>query len=63
MKLQELRSLTLEEKIHELARVRQDLFHARMQVAARQLKKVSKIRELKQMIAKLLTVIREKRYD
>ena len=63
MKLNDIRVLALNELNAELARLRQALFHARMQAATRQLKKVSIIRILKGDIAKILTVIREKRYE
>ena len=61
MKASEVRGLTAEELNAKLVDLKKDLFFLRMQHATNQLDNPMKIAEVKKNIAKIKTVIREKR--
>ncbi|UCD59193.1 MAG: 50S ribosomal protein L29 [Candidatus Hydrogenedentota bacterium] len=62
MRAKELRELTLEELEHELGETSQALFNLRVQAASgQQLDNVKRFRELRHDIARIKTVLGEKR--
>ena len=60
MNLQELRVKPISELQKLLATKREDLRAMRFKVAQRQLKKVHDIKRIKHLVARILTVIKEK---
>lgn len=61
MKAADLREMTLEELEKKLKDMRNELFNLRFQQATGQLKNYKRIREVKKEIARILTVINEKK--
>lgn len=61
MKAVDLREMTLEELNTKLKEARNELFNLRFQQATGQLKNYKRIREVKKEIARILTVINEKK--
>jgi large subunit ribosomal protein L29 len=59
MKGSEIREMTVEEMQRKVGDLKQELFNLRFQLEIGQLENRAKIRETKQDIARLLTVIRE----
>jgi len=59
MKGSEIREMTVEEMRRKVGDLRQELFNLRFQLEIGQLENRAKIRETKQDIARLLTIIRE----
>ncbi|MBT9164090.1 MAG: 50S ribosomal protein L29 [candidate division WS2 bacterium] len=60
MKPQELRELSKDELEKRMNDLKQELFSLRFQVAVNKLKNVSRIREVRKEIARLLTIAHEK---
>ncbi len=58
---EELRELSSEELEKELDGLRQEFFNLRFQHATLQLENVMRIRHVRRQIARILTIIREKR--
>lgn len=61
MKASELRELSLEELGHTLADLTQELFNLRFQHATDQLENPMRLRQAKQDIARIKTVLRERK--
>lgn len=59
MDLNNIRKMTDQERVAELARMKQELFNLRFQHVTGQLDNPVKIREIKRDIARVKTVIRE----
>ncbi len=59
MKASQIRDLTVEEMQRKVSDLKQELFNLRFQLAIGQLENRRKIKQSKQDIARLLTVIRE----
>ncbi|HWR92542.1 MAG TPA: 50S ribosomal protein L29 [Desulfobacterales bacterium] len=59
MKGSEIREMTVEEMQRKVGDLKQELFNLRFQLEIGQLENRAKIRETKQDIARLLTIIRE----
>ncbi|MBT9130017.1 MAG: 50S ribosomal protein L29 [candidate division WS2 bacterium] len=63
MKPQELRELSKDELDRRMNDLKQELFGLRFQVAVNKLKNVSRIREVRKEIARLLTIAHEKSFE
>ena len=63
MKTNELRKLTTEELTKKISECKEELFSLRMQKATGMLEKPSRIRELRHLVARLKTVLRERELD
>lgn len=61
MKANELKKMTVEELDKELARLKDELFRLRFQHAINQLDNPNKIPETKRDIARVMTVLQEKK--
>ena len=59
MNVTELRELTAEELVEQLAEAKQELFNLRFQLATNQLDNTARIGQVKKDIARILTVARE----
>jgi large subunit ribosomal protein L29 len=59
MKASEIRDMTAEEMRRKAADLKQELFNLRFQLEVGQLENKARIRQTKQDIARLMTVIRE----
>ncbi len=59
MKASQIRDLTVEEMQRKVSELKQELFNLRFQLAIGQLENLRRIKQSKQDIARLLTVIRE----
>jgi large subunit ribosomal protein L29 len=59
MKASEIRDMTAEEMRRKLTDLKQELFNLRFQLEVGQLENKARIRQTKQDIARLMTVIRE----
>ncbi len=60
MKVNEIRELTTEEIIKKIDETKQELFNLRFQQATGALEKPSRLRELRKLVAKMKTIIRER---
>lgn len=60
MKVNEIRNLTTEEIIAKIKETKEELFNLRFQQATGNLEKPSRIRELRHLVARLKTVLRER---
>ena len=60
MKVKEIREMTTEEINKKIALTKQELFNLRFQQATGNLEKPSRIRELRHLVARLKTVLRER---
>ena len=60
---EELRELTVEELEKEAEGLRQELFNLRFQHTTHQLENVMRIRQVRREIARVLTIINEKRRE
>ena len=60
MKVNEIRNLTTEEIIAKIKETKEELFNLRFQQATGNLEKPSKIRELRHLVARLKTVLRDR---
>lgn len=60
MKVNEIRNLTTEEIIAKIKEAKEELFNLRFQQATGNLEKPSRIRELRHLVARLKTVLRER---
>ena len=60
MKIAELRQLTVQELAKKTADLRRELMTLRFQHSGQQLKNPLKLREVRRMIARILTIIKEK---
>ena len=60
MKTAELRQLTIQELGKKAADLRRDLMNLRFQRSGQQLKNPLRLREVRRMIARILTIIKEK---
>ncbi|WP_143529249.1 50S ribosomal protein L29 [Rubrobacter xylanophilus] len=63
MKTRELRELDVEEIERRLAETRRELFNLRFQHATGQLENTGQLREVRRNIARLLTVLNQKRQE
>lgn len=63
MKVLELRELTTEELVQELAKSKQELFNLRFQNAINQLENPQRIGDVKKTIARIKTIIRERELE
>jgi large subunit ribosomal protein L29 len=61
MKAEELRVLSPEELEEKLKEFREELFNLRFQLATGQLKNVKRIKEVKKDIARVFTILNEKK--
>jgi large subunit ribosomal protein L29 len=61
MKAEELRVLSPEELEEKLKEFREELFNLRFQLATGQLKNVKRIKEVKKDIARVYTILNEKK--
>jgi len=59
MKIEKIRTLSLEELVKEETRLKKELFNLRFQNVTGQLENPQKMKELKKDIARVKTVIRE----
>jgi len=59
----DLREMTTEELMEELAEAKEERFNLRFQVATNQLDNTSRMREVKKQIARILTVLRERELE
>ena len=60
MKVNEIRNLTTEEINAKIKETKEELFNLRLQQATGDLEKPSRIRELRHLVARLKTVLRER---
>ena len=60
MKVKEIRELSTEEINKKLVETKEELFNLRFQQATGNLEKPSRIRELRHLVARLKTVLRER---
>lgn len=60
MKVNEIRDLTTEEIVKKVNETKQELFNLRFQQATGSLEKPSRIRELRKLVARMKTIIRER---
>ena len=60
MKVNEIRNLTTEEINNKIKETKEELFNLRFQQATGNLDKPSKIKELRHLVARLKTVLRER---
>lgn len=60
MNLSEIREMTTEELLEELAEAKEEQFNLRFQVATNQLDNTARITEVKKNVARMLTIIRER---
>ncbi len=60
MKVKEIRELTTEEINNKIKESKQELFNLRFQQATGNLEKPSRIKELRHMVARCKTVLRER---
>ena len=60
MKVKEIRELTTEEIIAKIKESKEELFNLRFQQATGNLERPSRIRELRHLVARLKTVLRER---
>jgi large subunit ribosomal protein L29 len=60
MNLADIREMTVDELLEELAEAKEEQFNLRFQIATNQLDNTSRLREVKKNIARILTVMREK---
>jgi large subunit ribosomal protein L29 len=60
MKVNELRDLTTEEIVTKIKESKEELFNLRFQQATGNLEKPSRIRDLRKMIARMKTILRER---
>ena len=63
MSVTDLREMTTEELMEELAEAKEERFNLRFQVATNQLDNTSRMREVKKHIARILTVLRERELE
>ncbi len=63
MKIKEIKSLTNEELENKLKDLKSELFNLRFQLAVNQLENPMRIKEVKKSIARVLTVLREKKVN
>ncbi len=63
MKVNEIRNLTTEEIIAKIKETKEELFNLRFQQATGNLEKPSRIRELRHLVARLKTVLRERQLN
>ena len=63
MSVTDLREMTTEELMEELAEAKEERFNLRFQVATNQLDNTSRMREVKKQIARILTVLRERELE
>ena len=60
MKLEELRKLSTEELNKKITESKEELFNLRFQQATGNLEKPSRLRDLRKLVAKMKTIIRER---
>ena len=60
MELKEMRELTQEELLEKEREAKKELFHLRVQVTSGKVENPARIRQVRRMVARLKTVIREK---
>jgi large subunit ribosomal protein L29 len=60
MKIESVRSLSVEELNEALADAKDELFNLRFQIATNQLTNTAQIGDVRRSVARILTVIREK---
>jgi large subunit ribosomal protein L29 len=60
MNLSEMRDMSTDELLEELAEAKEEQFNLRFQVATNQLDNTARIQEVKKNVARLLTVMRER---
>ena len=63
MKVNEIRNLTTEEIIAKIKETKEELFNLRFQQATGNLEKPSRTRELRHLVARLKTVLRERQLN
>ena len=63
MKVNEIRNLTTEEINAKIKETKEELFNLRFQQATGNLEKPSRIRELRHLVARLKTVLREREFN
>ena len=61
MKVKEIRELTTEEIISKIAESKEEIFNLRMQQATGNLEKPSRIKELRKDVARMKTIIAERK--
>jgi large subunit ribosomal protein L29 len=59
MKAPELRDLTYDELVENLAEAKEELFNLRFQMATNQLDNTARLRQVRREVARIATVIRE----
>ncbi len=60
MKTAELRELTHRELMEKLAESKEELFNLRFQLATNQLDNTARIKAVKKMVARILTILRDR---
>ena len=60
MKLEDLRKLTSEEREVKIKEAKEELFNLRFQQATGNLEKPSRIKELRKLVARMKTILRER---
>ncbi|MCI5733364.1 MAG: 50S ribosomal protein L29 [Tenericutes bacterium] len=61
MKVKEIRELTTEEIISKIAESKEEIFNLRMQQATGNLEKPSRIKELRKDVARMKTILAERK--
>ncbi|PIE57954.1 MAG: 50S ribosomal protein L29 [Desulfobulbus propionicus] len=61
MKTKEMREMNLEDLLHKEKEIRQDLFKLKFQHGIRKLENTARLRQLRKEIARIQTVVSEKR--
>ena len=61
MKVKEIRDLTTEEIISKIAESKEEIFNLRMQQATGNLEKPSRIKELRKDVARMKTILAERK--
>ena len=60
MKVKEIRELTTEQIVAKVKEAKEELFNLRFQQATGNLEKPSRIRELRKLVARMKTILRER---
>jgi large subunit ribosomal protein L29 len=63
MKIAEIRELTTEEIINKIEEIKGELFNLRFQQATGNLEKPSRMRELRKTIARMKTIVNERKLN
>ena len=63
MKINDIKKMTTEEIVKEIDKAKEEIFSLRFQIASGKLEKPSRIRELRKNVARMKTVISERKNE